>query len=240
MALTLLVTGVSTPILNANAQSIDESVGIEFEQMNNTASKSSDIEDPKKIQNLTDMSKEAISSKQIVLNYSNADLVFDDARFLEIKENNENYASVTIPIVGEQYSFISNLTLVFDSENEIISYSETLITKSDNDKFIITTYFDGKLFQEDETDIDYISNSELQKELEYIQDLGNDIQPQKSFNEVVLCIAIVAAVDLTVARIIAATCIASCPAVPPICAACIGAVAVVGAANIPAIISCFK
>lgn len=73
MALTLLVTGVSTPILNANAQSIDESVGIEFEQMNNTASKSSDIEDPKKIQNLTDMSKEAISSKQIVLNYSNAD-----------------------------------------------------------------------------------------------------------------------------------------------------------------------
>lgn len=168
MALTLLVTGVSTPILNANAQSIDESVGIEFEQMNNTASKSSDIEDPKKIQNLTDMSKEAISSKQIVLNYSNADLVFDDARFLEIKENNENYASVTIPIVGEQYSFISNLTLVFDSENEIISYSETLITKSDNDKFIITTYFDGKLFQEDETDIDYISNSELQKELEYI------------------------------------------------------------------------
>ncbi|MBP1082350.1 MULTISPECIES: hypothetical protein [Bacillus] len=209
--------------------------------MNGTASKTKEIKNPQKIQHLTDMSKKAISSKQVILNNSGADLVFDDAKFLDIKENNEKYASVTIPIVGEQYSFISNLTFVFDSEDNIISYSETLITKSDNNKFVVTTYFNGKLVQEKVTDIDYISNSKLQRELKYMQDkAGDGVQAQKSFNEVVLCISLVALIDLTVARLIAATCIASCPAVPAICAACIGAVAVVGGANIPAIISCFK
>lgn len=242
MTLTLLVSGLlSTPILNANAQSIDGRGGSEFEQLNNNASKSSDMKNSKKIQHLTDLTKNAISNKEVDINYSNGDLDFDNATFLEIKENNEDYASVTVPVVGDQYSLISNLTLVFDSKNKIISYSETLITKSNNDKFLVTTYFDGVLIQDEVTDIDYISNSELQKELDYVQDVSSDIiQAKKSFNEVILCISVVALVDLTIARIIAVTCIASCPAVPPICAACIGAVAVVGGANIAAIMNCFK
>lgn len=247
MVLTLLFSGLSTTNFEVNAQTIDktsdeESMALKFEQMNEVASKSIEVKDSKKIQLLTDMSKNAISSKQVILNHSNAELVFDDARFLEIKENKENYTSVTIPIVGDQYSLISNFTLVFDSENKLLSYSETLITKSKNDKFIISTFFDGTLAQNQETDIDYISNSELQKELETLQNVSqpqNSIQG-KSFNEIALCISVIALVDLTVARIIAATCIASCPAIPPICVACIGTVGVIGAANIPAVVACFK
>lgn len=247
-ALTLLISGTSTTIFKANAQSnnantqpIDESVGSVLKQMNNTASKTSEMKNPKKIQHLTDISKAAISSKQVVLNYSNADLDFDGARFLEIKEKGEKYSSVTIPIVGGQYSLISNSTLIFDSENKIISYSETLITKSDNDMFVVTSYTNGELIQEEVTDIDYISNSELQKELDYMQNAEGDmIQAKRTFSQTVLCISTVALIDLTIARLIAVTCVASCPAIPPICAACIAAVAVVGASNIGAIMACFK
>ncbi|WP_019412377.1 hypothetical protein [Paenisporosarcina sp. TG20] len=104
-----------------------------------------------------------------------------------------------------------------------------MITNSDNNKFVVTSYFDGKLIQEEVTDRDYVNNSELQKELEYMQNVDSDvIQTHRSFNSVVLCISFVGLIDLTIARLIAATCIVSCPGIPPICAACIGAVALVG------------
>ncbi|WRP07373.1 hypothetical protein U9J35_04175 [Rossellomorea aquimaris] len=249
MALTLVVPGSYATISDANAQSNEnanatsniDSVSGKFEQMKDTANKSSEIKNSKQIQKLKDISNAAISSNQVVVNASNSELVIDNAKFIEIKEEKVKYKTVTIPIVGDQYSFISNLTLIFDSKNSLISYSETLITKNDNNKFVVTSYSNGNLLQKDETDIDYVSNNTLKKELKVMQNSANGIvAPQKSFSKTVLCISTVALIDLTVARLIAATCVASCPGIPPICAACIGAVAVVGAGNLGAIMACFK
>ncbi|WP_017729125.1 hypothetical protein [Halalkalibacterium ligniniphilum] len=110
------------------------------------------------------------------------------------------------------------MTLVFDSDNQVISYSETLITKSKDNKFVISSYFDGNLMQSEVTDIDYVSNDVLQEELNTLKNAtGNE--PGFStlgFNEVALCISGVLLIDLTVARLIAGACITSCPAVPPV------------------------
>ena len=48
---------------------------------------------------------------------------------------------------------LSNLTLVFDSDYNLTTYSETLVTKSDEDKFKFTTYTDGKLVKDEVSDI---------------------------------------------------------------------------------------
>jgi len=64
---------------------------------------------------------------------------------------------------------LSNLTLVFDSDYNLTTYSETLVTKSDEDKFKFTTYTDGKLVKDEVSDIDYVSDNKIQEELNNIK-----------------------------------------------------------------------
>ncbi|MET1180508.1 hypothetical protein ABG775_21455 [Peribacillus simplex] len=208
-----------------------------FEKMNDMASDTKEVKDSQRIQDIKNMSKDAISNEKVVLNNSNAKLDFDNARLLDTTQNNKNYTSITIPVVGDQYNFISNVTLIFDSKNKITNYSESLITKNEDNKFVITSYFDGELFESNVTDLDYKSNSELKEGLKNIQTEG---MQTKGFKKIATCIAAVAGVDITVAYLIAGTCAASCPAVPPICAACIAAVATMGAGTIAGVIACFN
>lgn len=214
-----------------------------FEKMNDIAKSSDEVKDSQRIQDIKNMSKDVISNKKVMLQNLNANLDFDNANSLDIKQNNKEYTLITIPIMGDQYSLMSNLTLVFDSHNNVINYSETLIEKSENNKFTITSYLDGELVQNKVTDLDFISNDELKKGLENIQDYSKGIKQNnetKGVCAIAACIGAVAGVNLTVAYLIAGTCIASCPAVPPICAACIAGVATIGAADIGGIIACFN
>ncbi|WP_025026118.1 hypothetical protein [Caldalkalibacillus mannanilyticus] len=222
---------------------IDNGLKSAFERMNDVANTTSEITDSKRIQDIKNLIDNAISNNEVVMNGSEVELDFSNAKFLKITQNDTDYTSATIPITGDQYSFTSNFTLIFDSNNEIINYSEILVTKSDNNKFVITSFSDGKLTHEEETDLDYVSNSELEKQLADLQaslEEGNQqIQPE-GIKEVAACIALIASVDLVVAYLIAGTCAASCPAVPPVCAACIAAVATLGVANIAGIVGCFN
>lgn len=204
--------------------------------MNDLANTTSEVKDSKRTEHIENTAKDAITNKEVVLNNSNANLDFDNAKYLDITQDNMKYTSITVPIVGGEYSFTSNFTLVFDSNNEVINYSEALITKSDNNKFIITTYSDGDLVQNKETDLDYISDSELKKGLDVV---NGDIQTM-GVKKIAACIAAIAGVNAVVAYLIAGTCVASCPAVPPVCAACIAGVATMGAADIAGIIACFN
>ncbi|BBO00032.1 hypothetical protein [Sporolactobacillus terrae] len=240
----------SSTLASSNNQAVDNSedfyqdnsVKTSFQAMSDIASKSSEIKDPLKIQNLKNISKNVIS-KKVVLNNSNANLDFDNAKALTITQDNKNYTSVTIPITGGQYSFISNLTLIFDSQNKMITYSETLITKNNNNKFVITSYFDGELVQNKVTDVDYVSDSELKKGLDEIHETTKEINQNyqtAGVGKIAACIGAVAGVNAGVAYLIAGTCVASCPTIVPICVACIGGVATMGAADIGAIVACFK
>ncbi|MBM7541607.1 hypothetical protein [Amphibacillus cookii] len=245
MASVLAFLGGGGSTFASNFQSVSESeivyqdsdVENAFKKMNDLASTTNEVKDTQRIQDIKNMSKDVISEKKVVLNNSNANLDFDNAKYLDITKDNMTYTSITVPITGEGYSFTSNFTLVFDSHNKVINYSEALITKSDSNKFVITTYSDGELVQNKETDLDYISDSELKRGLEVINEDGYQIMGVK---KIAACIAAIAGVNAVVAYLIAGTCVASCPAVPPICAACIGGVATMGAADIVGIMGCFK
>ncbi len=235
LVLTLLVSGLfgSSPNANAQTQVFNESI---YQDVDVT-------ENPRKIQFIKDLANDAISKGQMILNYSNANLDLGNAKFIDINDDKDKYASITIPVVGDQYSLLSNLSLVFDSNNKLVTYSETLITKSDDNKFVVSSYVDGSLIQEQFTDLDYVSNSELQRQLDYLLDVLEENEQAISaygIGEIALCLSVVIGVDLVIARLIATTCIASCPAVPPVCAVCITAVAAVGVANMNLILGCFE
>ena len=147
----------------------------------------------------------------------------------------QNAAIITV-FSCTKLGFTSNFTVIYDSQDEIINYSESLVTKSNDNKFVITSYSDGEFIQEEKTDLDYMSDKELKKEAE---DIGNDIQPF-GVKKIAACIGAIAGVNATVAYLIAGTCVSSCPGVPPVCAACIAGVATMGAADIAGILGCFN
>ena len=234
--LALFVFGGSSPILKTNAQSN------EFEKLSQTAQMLSVVEEPGEIQEAKEIAQDAISMNKVVSNAKDADLNYSSANVGEISADNETYTVLTIPIASEDYNPLSNLTLVILND-EILTYSETLITKSPENTVAIATYNDGSLFNEKVTDIEYLSNSEVQKAIDKAKNLEvreNIVQPL-GVGEVALCLAGVLLIDLTVARIVAATCIGACgTGIVPVCAACVGGVFVIGGANIPAVIACFK
>lgn len=232
IALTFL--GVNSQAFAESAQPLnDKDLETSFKEMDDLASTTDEVTSVDKIQDIKQRAKNNISNGSVFLNNSNAKLDYDNSKVLDIKQNGKVYTSITLPIKGEKYSFTSNLTVIFNSQNEITNYSESLITKSDNNKFNITNYDDGKLTQNEETALDYMNDNELKKAT------TDDIQT-KGVGKIASCIGAVAGVNAGVAYLIAGTCAASCPAVPPVCAACIGGVATMGAADIAGIIGCFQ
>lgn len=108
---------------------------------------------------------------------------------------------------------------------------------------MIDTYYDGSLLESNHTDLAFISNSEIQQGLDSIRENSEkDSQyPQtRGGSEIAGCLAVVLGVNITVAVLIAGTCVASCPAVVPICVACITGVCVLGGADVAAAVGCFS
>ncbi|EON71874.1 hypothetical protein H131_13058 [Lysinibacillus sphaericus OT4b.31] len=56
----------------------------------------------------------------MILNYSNANLDFGNAKFIDINDDKNKYTSITIPVIGDKYSLLSNVTLVFDSNTIVV------------------------------------------------------------------------------------------------------------------------
>src|SRR5699024_5418740 len=65
----------------------------------------------------------------------------------------QNAAIITV-FSCTKLGFTSNFTVIYDSQDEIINYSESLVTKSNDNKFVITSYSDGEFIQEEKTDLD--------------------------------------------------------------------------------------
>lgn len=147
-----------------------------------------------------------------------------------------------VQLVADKYNPISNLAFVM-LKGEIVTYSETLITKSPQNTVAIASYTDGKLVNENITDIEYLSNSEVQASLDRLQNLAaieKDRVETQGIDDVALCLSAVLLIDLVVARIVATTCIAACSTLAaPICAVCITGVFALGGLNIGAVTGCF-
>ena len=65
------------------------------------------------------------------------------------------------------------------------------------------------------------------------------VDKARGANKIAGCLAAAAGVNITVALLITSTCVASCPAVVPICAEWITDVGSIGAADVAALVKCF-
>lgn len=212
-----------------------------FNKMCQIADVSVEVIDSERIVEVKELVKDYIDAGNTVFHFESAYLDYDDAKLLNIVCENDIYTSITIPVVGNLYSIISSTTFVL-LENQIVIYSESLVTTGEDNKFVIDTYYDGTLVESNHTDIEYISDDEIQDSLNTIHESVqkvNDYAQSRGAGAIAGCLVGVLGVNAAVAYLIAATCIASCPAVVPICVACIAGVCTIGAADVAAVVACF-
>lgn len=238
LLLSLIMIIPSISYANENEESVVDT----FLEMNSIGSISEDVKDEKIIHKYNKIAEEKINSKDVRIKAVDYYLEYKKSKVLKIYDQKDTFTSITIPIKGEWYSLISNLTLVYDSKNNLVTYTETLLSNNNN-KFRITNYINGELVEDKDTNIAYVEDSEIQKGLDELHNIASKNRCDFSFygvKKTAACIAGVIGVNAGVAYLIAGTCAASCPAVPPICAACIGAIATMGAGDLASIIACFK
>lgn len=187
----------------------------------------------------TETVAEALQTGQISLQVSPDHLATDSAEVHEIVTDGTPFTSVTYRIGGD-FSALSNLTVVLDEDQSIVQYNEALFSESEVGTFQIHSFADGELVLEEETDVPYVADFMLQRTM----DDGSAVTLQ-SAGGTAACIALALGVPGSIGALIAKTCAVSCAAAatPPgatVCAACIGAAALLGTGAAAAAVSCFR
>ncbi|MFJ7662084.1 hypothetical protein ACIQXW_06740 [Lysinibacillus sp. NPDC097162] len=136
VVLILFVFALSSSILETNAQTND------FANLSQTAQMITIVKNPIKIQEIKDITLDAIANKSVLSTVPNNDLNYDEIKIGEVFVDNDTYTISTIPITSSNYNPISNLTLIIQN-GEILTYSETLITKSRTNTVAISVFTDG-------------------------------------------------------------------------------------------------
>ncbi|GGJ72521.1 hypothetical protein [Virgibacillus salexigens] len=95
---------------------------------------------------------------------------YDNAKAYNVKES--NIKALTIPVTdGENYNEISNISVYFDSNGEVLHYTELYVSKSDKGTFEIELLLNGKVQAQKITDEKFTTAKEYQEKH------GGEIQP---------------------------------------------------------------
>lgn len=170
-------------------------------------------------------SADSLNANKVVVNGAEAD--------------GEPFTAVTVPVGGD-YSMISNVTVVYDEQHEVVQYAETLLSENADGNFHIETYVDGTQTTSEDTDVRFMSDAELLTESEEAAD-DREAQPA-GVGSTVACLAAVGGIGGTAAYFIAGACAGACVSGvgAGVCAACIGGYAALGAGGMTAAASCFN
>ena len=215
-----------------------------FSEMAEIASKCIDVTDVQENAAYIKVATALVSEDNLTVNAGKDNLDFNKVNVVKGVFDGKNYTFVNIAITGK-YSTLSNLNLMLDATNNLAYYSETLIENNPEiNKFVVSNYQNGTEIERKQTDIDFISNDQIQMGIEGLKkaSLENNVTTRGAI-ETGACLVGVLGVNGIVGKIIYATCVAACTAEPvgvTICAACIGGVCAIGAADIGAIVGCFK
>lgn len=226
-------TPVTTEMVNA------------FSEMSNIAAKCVDVTDTHEINSYAHSVSILVSDDNFVVNAGKHNLDFNKVHVIKANFDGKNYIMVNIAIKGK-YSTLSNLNLIFDDADHLIYYSETLLENNvQTNKFVVSSYQNGVLIERKQTDIDFITNDQIEKGIEGLKNISHTEHKisARSVGGKVACLAGVLGVNGVVAKLVAATCVAACTAEPvggAVCAACVGGVCAIGAADVGAIVECFK
>lgn len=249
LSLLLFFSGVITSSPAYASEDIDNKVypitneiANSFAEMNEIVSRSYDVKDEEIKSEYIELAKYEIGRYNFIVNGNKNNLNFEEVNVVKINLDDSEYTAVNIAVAGE-YSTLSNINILFDENNKFTGYTETLIYNNpETNKFIIDNYQNGILLEHKETSVDFISNEKIKEGIQGLKEMGN--QPHTTgAGATVGCLAALLGVNGAVAYLIAGTCVTACGAAPitgAVCAACVGGICVLGAADVGAIIACFK
>ncbi|WP_157062950.1 hypothetical protein [Actinopolyspora mortivallis] len=189
---------------------------------------------------LTRAAFEAVKNGEVSVQAPQRALSWDQAKVYRVDAEETTSTSVTIPVDGD-YSLVSNLTVLFDENGDIVQYSETLISENKEGNFNITSFTDGVLVNSNDTDQPYMTDEQLQQGANSGAG-SSESMTAMGVGSTVACVASVLGVSGATGYLIVSACTGACTipgAGTSVCVACIGAYATVGGASITAVASCF-
>lgn len=204
-----------------------------YEYIADLAAKTTVIEDETLTDSLTSMALNFIHNSTIKLHISESAYDFYNGKVALIADSNESRALV-IPVNNDGYSSFSSLTVLFDDNNQVITYSELIVTKSANNTFSIQIFNDGVEAYNEVTDLEYISNDEMN---DWIADVNEEYGGPQPYGLNVPCFVAVSGAGATVSGLIVKLCGAPCVLAPPACAVCLGGILVIGGGSIIAAVT---
>lgn len=171
-----------------------------------------------------------IYNGDIKLNVNIEELDFENAK-LSVVEGVKNNKGLTIPIIKDDYSQFSNLTVLLNNDNKVTDYAESNITKSSNNKFEIRLFQNGEEYYNEVTDIEYIENEEVSKFLTEVEEAVEKSNPnERGLN--LACFAAISGAGAGIAGLILKLCGAPCVLAPPVCIVCLGGIILTGGGGI--------
>lgn len=152
--------------------------------------------------------------------------------------NDISYRSLTIPITSA-YEFPSNLTVIFTPDGSPISYSETLVARTSLTAYSLQVFTNGEMTKNTQVDIAAPPSG--------TSTCGTTTASAETMGigAVAGCLVTTLGISGLTAWLIAGACSGSCavPLTPPtatVCAACIGAFALVGTGAASYAMGCFQ
>ncbi|EOH94687.1 hypothetical protein [Enterococcus villorum] len=225
-----------------NAKLISDFTDEELE----TLEKMSDIMETTKLVSTTENSEiktrfqSELRNRNIVFHVPESSLDLTSAKVLQVTQNSEDFYMITVPIVGDGYNLFSNLTVTYSCSGKNEGYQETIISQGLNNKTQIETYANGKLMKSNLLNEDFLSNEQIKKDMKNVQKQGALLPQSRGFANKVACLVVVLGISKYVATVIAGACVGSCPAIPVICAACVGGFVALGTGTMSSVVACFK
>lgn len=149
------------------------------------------------------------------------------------------YLTVTVPM-GGQYELPSNVTAVFSTDLDLLTYSETQVWNESERVYRVKTLNDGAVTVDKSVDVSQVTEEQAREAMARAFSGGGG-NPE-SLKGVVGCIIAVLGVDSILGFVMAIACSGSCatPVTMPACSVCIGGYFATGAAVVGGVAACFQ
>lgn len=231
VVLALLILNTSIPNTVAYSKSNEDIItSADAKFMREQSSKVSIIDDQILINEAIYKVESDINNGDIKLNVNIEELDFENAK-LSVVEGVQNNKGLTIPIIKDDYSEFSNLTVLLNNDNKVRDYAESNITKSSNNKFEIRLFQNGEEYYNEVTDIEYIENEEVSEFLTEVEEVVENSNPnERGLN--LACFAAISGAGAGIAGLILKLCGAPCVLAPPVCIVCLGGIILTGGGGI--------
>ena len=200
-----------------------------------------EVRDPAVISRLRDAFDRLQSGGSIKTEVKREALQYDKTKVGKVRASGGvDYLTVTVPVAG-QYELPSNVTAVFSTDLDLLTYSETQVWKESGRVYRVKTLNDGAMSNDKTIDVSTVSEQQARQALTRAFAFTGNGSPE-SLKDVVACIISVLGADSILSWVMAIACSGSCatPATMPACSVCIGGYFASGAAVVGGVAVCFQ